>query len=219
MIAPLIFGLVGAAILVALGVWQVQRLAWKTEILDRIEARLAAAPVAVPAEPSVEADQYLRVRATGDIEPGELHVYTSAPPRGVGYRVIVPLQLADGRRILLDRGFVPIREKDAPRHIGPIAVEGSLSWPQETDGFTSSPDRAKNIWFARDVPLMAAGLGTDPVMLVVSASDDPGAPMPLPATVNIPNDHLQYAMTWFALAVVWAGMTGYMLWRIKRRID
>ena len=128
-----------------------QRLAWKTEILAQIEARLAAAPVAVPPQPTREADQYLRVRADGAIEPGELHVYTSAPPRGVGYRVIAPLELADGRRILLDRGFVPIDEKDAARRLGPIAVEGSLLWPHETDRFTAAPDREKNIWFARDV--------------------------------------------------------------------
>jgi surfeit locus 1 family protein len=219
MIGPLIFGIVGVAILVALGAWQVQRLAWKGEILDRIGARLAAAPVAVPPEPSATADRYMRVRAAGELEPGELHVYTSAPPRGVGYRVIAPLKLADGRRILLDRGFVPIEEKDAPRHLGPIEVEGALDWPQETDGFTSPPDRAENIWFARDVPLMAAALGTEPVMLVTSSSDDPDAPKPLPVSVNIPNNHLQYAVTWFGLAVAWAGMTGYMLWRIKRRID
>ena len=74
--------------------------------------------------------------------------------------MIVPLRLADGRRILLDRGFVPIGEKDAARRLGPIAVEGSLAWPRETDRFTAAPDRAKNIWFARDVPLMAEALGT-----------------------------------------------------------
>jgi surfeit locus 1 family protein len=219
MVGPLISGVVGVAMLLALGVWQVQRLGWKTEILARIEARLEAAPVEVPAEPDAGRDQYLRVRAEGSIEPGELHVYTSAAARGVGYRVIAPLVLADGRRILLDRGFVPIGEKERARHVGPIAVEGTLAWPQETDRFTSPPDRAKNIWFARDVPLMAAALGTEPVMLVVAASDDPGGPAPLPVTVNIRNDHLGYAVTWFGLAIVWSVMTGYLLYRIKRRID
>jgi surfeit locus 1 family protein len=219
MIAPLAFGVAGVAILIALGVWQLQRLDWKTEMLARIEARLAAAPVEVPAQPSAERDRYLKVRAIGAIEAGELHVYTSAPGRGVGYRVIVPLRLADGRRILLDRGFVPIEEKDAARHLGATEVEGTLAWPEETDRFTSPPDRARNIWLARDVPLMAAALGTEPVMLVAATSDDPRAPMPMPVTVDIPNDHLGYAITWFALAVVWTVMTGYLLYRIKRRID
>ncbi len=212
----LVFGVLGTVILLALGYWQVQRLAWKTEILDRIEARLAEPPVPVPASPSPEADRYRRIAASGTIVPGELHVYTSAPPRGVGYRVIVPLELDDGRRILLDRGFVPDEEKDAPRLVGPIAVEGALDWPRETDRFTPDPDRAKNIWFARDVSAMSAALESEPVMLVTSASDDPAAPMPLPVSVAIPNSHLGYAITWFGLALVWAGMTVSLLWRIKR---
>jgi len=219
MIAPLLFGIVGVAILVSLGAWQVQRLAWKTAILEEIGTRLAADPVPVPPGPDPTRDAYRKVAVTGAIEPGEVDVYTSNPPQGVGYRVIVPLRLDDGRTILLDRGFVPIAEKDAPRHLGPIRVEGALVWPQETDYFTSAPDREKNIWFARDVPLMAEALGTIPVLLVTATSDDPAAPTPMPVTVNIPNDHLQYAITWFLLAVVWAGMTVYLLWRIKRRID
>lgn len=218
MIVPLIFGIVGVAILVSLGSWQLRRLAWKTEILAEIAARLEAPPGPVPATTSPEADRYLHVRTSGEILPGEIHVYTSAPPRGVGYRVIVPLRLADGRSLLLDRGFVPINEKDVPRHLGPITVEGNLDWPRETDSlFTAAPDLAKNIWFARDVPAMAAALGTEPLLLVTSASDDPAAPQPLPVTVNLPNDHLGYALTWFGLALVWAGMTLYLLWRIKRR--
>ena len=218
MIAPLIFGIVGVAILVSLGSWQIRRLAWKTEILAAIAARLEAPPVPVPAVAGPEADRYLRVRASGEILPGEIHVYTSAPPRGVGYRVIVPLRLADGRSLLLDRGFVPIDEKGAARHLGAITVEGNLDWPRETDSlFTAAPDLVKNIWFARDVPAMAAALGTEPLLLVTSASDDPAAPQPLPVTVNLPNDHLGYALTWFGLALVWAGMTVYLLWRIKRR--
>lgn len=218
MIVPLIFGIVGVAILVSLGSWQLRRLAWKTEILAEIAARLEAPPGPVPATTSPEADRYLHVRTSGEILPGEIHVYTSAPPRGVGYRVIVPLRLADGRSLLLDRGFVPIDEKDVPRHLGPITVEGNLDWPRETDSlFTAAPDLAKNIWFARDVPAMAAALGTEPLLLVTSASDDPAAPQPLPVTVNLPNDHLGYALTWFGLALVWAGMTLYLLWRIKRR--
>jgi surfeit locus 1 family protein len=216
MIAPLLFGVVGVAILVALGTWQLRRLESKTALLAEIDARLAAEPVPVPAAPDPTADRYRRVRAEGEVLPGELHVYTSAPRRGVGYRVIAPLALGDGRRILLDRGFVPIEAKDAPRPPGPIAVTGNLVWPREGPG---NPDRAKNVWIAREVAPMAEALGTEPVMLVVAASDDPAAPLPLPVTVAIPNDHLAYAITWFALAAVWTLMTVLLLWRIKRRID
>lgn len=184
-----------------------------------ISTRLAAEPVTVPPQPDPARDAYLRVLEAGEILPGELHVYTSAPGQGVGYRVIVPFALADERRILLDRGFVPITEKDAPRHLGPIRVRGSLLWPDETDGFTDPPDLAKNIWFARDVDKMSAALGTLPVMLVTEASDDRAAPLAMPVTIDIPNNHLQYAITWFGLAVAWAGMTVYWLWRIRSRTD
>ena len=82
--------------------------------------------------------------------------------------MIAPLALADGRRILLDRGFVPIGQKDAPRPPGPVAVVGNLVWPRATG--PADPDRAKNIWIARDVPLMAAALGTAPILVVASES-------------------------------------------------
>lgn len=218
MIPALILGIAGCATLIWLGVWQVHRLEWKTGILTEIETKLAADPVDVPPDPDPARDAYLRVLVAGTIEPGELDVYDSVPSEGVGYRIIAPLRLADGRLILLDRGFVPIGEKDKPRHLGPIRVRGSLLWPDDTDYFTSAPDLEKNIWFARDVDKMSAALGTLPVMLVTEASDDAAAPLALPVTTEgIPNNHLQYAITWFGLAVAWAGMTLYWLWRIKSR--
>ncbi len=216
---PLAFGIGGVLILITLGVWQVQRLAWKNEIVAAIEARLSGEPGAVPLTPTEQDHEYFRVRAKGALLPGELHVYTSVPPFGVGYLVIAPMQLEDGRRILVDRGFVPIDQKDALRRTGPYTVEGALMWPDETDGFTSPPDQDQNLWFARDVPLMAAALGTEPVLLVAAASDDAEAPLARPVGVNIRNPHLEYAVTWFGLAIVWALMTGYLLWRIKRRTN
>jgi surfeit locus 1 family protein len=214
---PLLFGLVGTAVLVALGTWQLQRLAWKEEIIARIEGRLVAEPVPVPAGANRQEHQYLRVREEGVVLPGELHVYTSVPPHGVGYRVIAPFEIGEGRRILLDRGFVPIGDKDAQRPLGPLAVEGALHWPQETDRFTADPDREANIWFARDAERMAEALGTEPVLLVTERSSAQAAALAQPVTVNIPNNHLEYVVTWYGLAVVWAGMTVYWLWRIRRR--
>lgn len=219
MIAPLLFGIIGVAILLNLGFWQVRRLAWKNDIVAQIETRLAAAPVAVPSDPDPDTDRYLQVSERGVIGPGELHVYTSAPPHGVGYRIIVPLELEDGRQVLLDRGFVPIEAKDAARMTGPVRVEGALDWPRETDGYTGAPDTERNIWLARDVDLMAEALDTEPVMIVTTASDDPTQPMPMPVTVNIRNEHLGYVITWFGLALVWMVMTGYLLWRIKRKTN
>jgi surfeit locus 1 family protein len=217
LVLPILFGLVGTAVLVALGTWQHQRLTWKEDIIARIEARLAADPAPVPGGANADEHQYLRVAEEGILLPGELHVYTSVPPHGVGYRVVAPFEIEPGRRVLLDRGFVPIGEKDAARDTGPIAVEGALHWPQETDRFTADPDREANIWFARDTELMAEALETEPVMLVAERSSALDAPLPQPVSVNIPNNHLEYVVTWYGLAVVWAGMTVYWLWRITRR--
>jgi heme/copper-type cytochrome/quinol oxidase subunit 3/cytochrome oxidase assembly protein ShyY1 len=141
LLLPLAFGLIGTAILIGLGIWQVQRLAWKTGIIASIESAPRRRSRGTCPGPRPRADRYRLVAVEGAFLPGEAHVYTSAPPRGVGYRVVAPFETADGRRILVDRGFVPIDEKDAARPLGPAAVEGALVWPDETDRFTSPPDR------------------------------------------------------------------------------
>ncbi|MEM6408336.1 MAG: SURF1 family protein [Pseudomonadota bacterium] len=219
MIIPLIFGLVGCAILISLGVWQVQRLAWKEGILAEIEQEIAADPVPLPAEPDPEADRYLPVMLEGDFTGEELHVLFSIKNVGPGYRVIAPFNTKDGRRVLVDRGFAYTTEKDLNRSADDVALIGNLHWPEEIDSFTPEPDIASNIWFARDVPEMARQLGAEP-LLIVARSETPRTPgvSPVPVTpTGIPNDHLQYAITWFLLAIAWAGMTAYLLWRIRQR--
>ncbi len=218
MAGPLAFGLAGVAILLALGLWQMQRLAWKQGVRALIGARMEAPAGPLPDAPQEDIHEYAPVRVAGRIGEGELHVLTSAPGRGPGYRVIAPLTLDDGRQVLLDRGFVPEAEKARPRPRGPVAVEGNLHWPDETDRFTPEPNLERNIWFARAVGPMAAALGTEPVLVVARQLSLDGT-TPVPVTVAIRNDHLEYAITWFALAAVWTVMTGYLLWRIKRRID
>ncbi|MFQ6549142.1 SURF1 family protein [Aestuariibius sp. 2305UL40-4] len=214
--APLIVGIVGCAILVALGVWQVQRLAWKQGILAEIDARMAADPVPVPAAPDPDVDRYLPVAEQGEMTGDELHVLVSGVADGAGYRVIAVFE-EDGRRLLVDRGFVPLDAKDAARRTGEMIVTGTLVWPDEVDRWTPEPDLEDNIWFARDVPAMAAALGAEPVLIAARSRTDPGV-TPLPVdTSTIPNNHLNYAITWFSLAVVWLAMTGYWMARIRRK--
>ena len=208
----LIFGIAGLAILVSLGVWQVQRLAWKQGVLSEIESRISADPVALPHPVSEVDDKYLPVTISGEMEPGEIHVLVSVKQVGAGYRIIQSFRTAD-RTILVDRGFVPSTAKQTERNTGRMEVTGNLHWPQEIDSYTPEPDIDDNIWFARDVPNLAAALGAEPVLLIARSQTDPGI-TPLPVdTAGIPNDHLQYAITWFGLALVWAAMTGYFLWR------
>jgi surfeit locus 1 family protein len=209
----LTFGLAGAAVLIGLGVWQMQRLAWKQDVLAQIESRITAAPVTVPQAPDPEADKYLPVQVAGDLQSGEAHVLVSVKDVGAGFRIIAPYRLSDGRRILLDRGFVRSTAKNRSRIVGPIEVTGNLHWPQETDSYTPAPDLSTNTWFARDVPELANALDTLPVLLIArttSETDPSVTPMPVDSA-GIPNDHLQYAITWFSLAFIWLVMTGFFL--------
>lgn len=214
----LIFGLAGLAILVSLGTWQVQRLAWKEALLAEIDERIAGDPVALPALPDPEADRYLPVSVWGEMLTDEIHVLVSVKQVGPGYRIIAPFRTED-RVILVDRGFVPTTAKLAERATGEMTVTGNLHWPDEIDGYTPDPDIEGNIWFARDVPAMAELLGADPVMVIAGNETDPSI-TPLPVdTAGIPNDHLSYAVTWFGLAAVWVAMTILFLWRGRAKAE
>ncbi len=216
MILPLLFGLIGAAILLALGQWQVQRLAWKQGVIAQAEAQMTAAPVPLAAEPVFPRDQYLPVTVTGRFLAREAHVLTSVQGIGPGFLVVAAFETDEGRRILIDRGFIPQDQKDAARPGLAAVVTGNLIRPDDVTSSTPAPDLGRNIWFGRDVDAMAAALSTDPVMIV--ARQDTGQGLtPRPVTVTFSNNHLGYAITWFSLAFAWLGMTGLYLWRIRRR--
>ncbi|MDG1470139.1 MAG: SURF1 family protein [Ascidiaceihabitans sp.] len=205
-------GLGGAGILISLGVWQIQRLTWKQAILDQIQEQIVQAPVALPVGANSGDHSYLSVTATGTVGTEFIRVLVSKKDVGAGYRVISKLQLAN-QSILLDRGFIPASATISNAPDGPVTIIGNLQWPQETDSYTPDPDIAKNIWFARDVDVMAKTLETAPIMLIArEKSFDDARITPFPVdTVGIPNDHLQYAITWFSLAAIWLLMSLYFL--------
>ncbi|MDZ7710323.1 MAG: SURF1 family protein [Roseovarius sp.] len=213
---PLIFGIAGVAVLIALGKWQVDRLAWKEGVLADIEARISAEPVALPETADPEADRYLPVAVTGQVGERALRVLVSRKQVGAGYRLISALETG-GRRVLLDRGFVKVGE-DSPAPPGEVMVRGNLHWPDDRLSSTPENDVAGNTWFARDIAQMAGELGTEPLLIVARAVSPPEQGVtPLPVdTKHIPNDHLSYAITWFSLAVIWAAMTGAFIWRQRR---
>jgi len=216
----LVIGGLGLAALMSLGIWQLQRLAWKEEILATIDARIQDAPVALPADANEARDKYLPVAIGGEILPGELLVVTSRKGQGPGFRVIAPFLLEDGRRILIDRGFVPSAEERKERSLGSFELEGNLHWPQEVDSYTPAPELDKNIWYARDVTPMAAALEAEPLMVILREAPEGSHVTPMPvSTSGIANDHLQYAITWFSLALIWALMTGSFLWRSRAKSE
>ncbi|AEI93279.1 SURF1 family protein [Roseobacter litoralis] len=211
-----VIGLGGAAILISLGVWQIQRLAWKEGVIAEIDSRIAADPVALPAQLDRARDAYLPVQVTGTLRADFLRILVSKKDVGAGYRIIRPMLHPDGD-ILIDLGFVTtenasgLKFEEGP----PLSIVGNLQWPQEVDGFTPEPDLQSNIWFARDVDAMAAALGTRPILVVRRDAPQLGGPLsPMPVDTRvIPNDHLQYAVTWFSLATIWSLMTFFFLRR------
>ena len=213
-------GGLGLATLLGLGTWQVQRLAWKADLLETIQTRMAATPVDVPQAPSEAADRYRAVTAVGELGTQELHVFWVTKEAETGYRVISALETEEGRRLLLDQGFLPAADKDTPRSPGAVSVTGNLLWPDEGDWTTPAPDADANILYARDLAYMADQLATEPVMIVARSLTPETSVTPQAVTsVGIPNNHLQYAITWFSLAFIWAAMTASFLWRSRAKSE
>jgi surfeit locus 1 family protein len=217
LILTLGFVIGGTAVLIGLGTWQLRRMEWKQGIISDLEARIGAPPVALPADPDPERDAYLHVTMEAKVGGPELDVLTSLRPYGPGFDVIVPVELPDGRRIMADLGYVPEATKHDPRPAREGTITGALYWPHEVNYFTPPPDLKENIWFARDLGPMAKALGTDPVMLVAESHPLGRWPEALPLGVNVSNDHLDYAITWFSLALIWSVMGTMLIARERRR--
>ena len=224
---PAVAALVAFAVLIGLGIWQIERKAWKENLIDTLGRKLAAAPVDLP--PAAEwarldrTDwEFRRVRFAGEFRNDndqEALVYTSGSTLrtdagGPGYWVFAPARTRDGL-VPVNRGFVPLDRKDVATRIagqlsGSIDIVGALRWPDSRAWFTPSDDPAKNLWFARDPAAMAAEKRWGPVPPFYVEQEAPVPPGGLPApgrlTPNLPNNHLQYAITWFGLAAVLAGV-------------
>ena len=218
--ATVIFALAGAAVMVSLGLWQLDRLAWKEGKLDQIAKALAADPVPLGDLVASDDTAFTPVVLEGRLGSVELFVLTSSRDYGAGYRVIAPFETLGGRSVLLDRGYVTLEGRAAFRPVQEgIQVTGTLHIPDDRNSSTPENDVDGNIWFARDVDDMAAILGTDPVLVVAMSDTGQGVlPMPVdPAT--IPNNHLSYAIQWFLFATVWVGVTSVLAWRIRAQHD
>ena len=214
----LIVGLLGGGILISLGVWQFQRLAWKQDLLSQIEAQISAAPGPLrdAVEPSFQ--RYAPVEVTGVFGDAHIRMLASRKTTGAVYRIIRPFEADGYGPVLVDTGWVPDGTEVPGAPQVRLTIVGNLDAPNEADTFTPAPDLETNLWFARDVSAMADALNTRPILIVLrdAPETDLGVtPWPVD-TAGIPNDHLQYAITWFSLALIWAAMTGYFLLRTRR---
>lgn len=208
-------------VLVWLGLWQLERLTWKEDVLADINSRLTSAPVALPVGPTEAADEYMAVTLAGTVVGPELHVLTSGTAAGTGYRVIRAFEMSDGRRVLADLGLLALDDASAVPAAQMGTMTGTLIWPDDVNNATPEPDLDKNIWFGRDVVTMSAALTTEQLMVVARTLTpaDPRTTLLPVDTAGIKNDHLSYAVTWFGLAIVWAIMTLFLISRTLRTKD
>jgi surfeit locus 1 family protein len=216
------------AILIGLGVWQIERKAWKEGLIAALTERLAIPPQALPPArdwPGLEqaSDEYRRVTFTAQFaNDKEALVFASASAfrpdvsdAGPGYWVFTPARLADGSTVIVNRGFVPDARKDPKSRpegdvSGPVALTGVMRWPDGRHWFTPADDAAHNLWFARDPAAIAAAKALGSVAPFYIEQETPvppgGLPQPGKLIVSLPDNHLQYALTWFGLAAVLAGV-------------
>jgi surfeit locus 1 family protein len=235
LVLPGFFALVGMAILVGLGVWQLERLAWKEDLIARIDARIHAAPVPAPQEAdwprwNAAGDEYRPVSVQGVfLDERTVFVIANATLQRdggaiLGYMVLTPLRLADGSIVIVNRGFVP-RELKGELHLGgegAVTVTGLMRAPQDQGWFVPDDDPSKGVWFTRDPARIAAALGLSRVApftidrAAVSEGAAAGNPWPRGGltVVSFPNRHLEYAFTWFGLAATL--LVVFASWAIKR---
>jgi surfeit locus 1 family protein len=201
----------------ALGVWQLDRLQWKLALIAQVNRNMAAPAIAVERALAMgsPAAQYRHVTLHGRFDNAkEAYVFTTDASGAPAYHVVTPFTLDDKRTLLIDRGIVPERLREpATRAIGELAGErrivGVWRVPDAPGLFTPAPNFAKHIWFARDVSGIAKAEHirvAAPVIVEADAAPNPGGwPKGGQTIVAFSNDHLQYALTWFALAAVTIG--------------
>lgn len=204
------------AALVALGVWQVERRAWKLDLIARVEARVHAAPVAAPGPaewPRLMAGKpdYLHIVAHGRFRHDRETLVQAVSDYGAGYWVLTPLETSRGFTLLVNRGFVPPERKAAATRAagqvpGEVTVTGLLRTTEPKGGFLQSNDPAHDAWHSRDVAAIAAKRGlvnAAPYFVDADAAKNPGGyPIGGLTVIRFANNHLMYAITWFGLAAM-----------------
>ncbi|TQF27241.1 surfeit locus 1 family protein [Bradyrhizobium sp. UNPF46] len=205
--------------LIALGIWQIERRAWKLALIDRVEQRVhaPAQPIPSPAAwPTVStaSDEYRHVSVTGRFLHDRETLVQAVTEEGPGYWVLTPLQRGDGTSVLINRGFVPSERRDPSARQdgnpdGQVEITGLLRITEPKGGFLRNNVPQHNRWYSRDVAAIAAARGLQnvaPFFVDADAgSQMGGGPIGGLTVVRFPNNHLVYALTWFALAFMLAG--------------
>jgi len=225
------------AVLCTLGTWQIHRLAWKKNLIAQVEGRVHAPAVPAPGRADWAAltndnAEYRHVQAEGVLRHDQQTLVQAATELGSGYWVLTPLQQADGSLVMVNRGFVlPAWRKRAeaePAGTAPVKVDGLLRMGEGPGGFLRENDAQADRWYSRDLPAIAARRSLDPQQVApyfidagATAARDPAtAPVGGLTVLSFANNHLGYALTWFALAImvlVGAGIVAREELRTRKR--
>jgi surfeit locus 1 family protein len=220
LLGPTLFTVPAVLLMLGLAVWQVQRLHWKTALIAERTERIHAAAVPLPGPgDDLAAAEYRRVALTGSfLHDKEMYLAARSLRGNPGYHVVTPFRLADGTTAMVDRGWIPLQRKEpasraAGQVAGTVTLDGVIRRPAPQAWMVPDNEPGKNVWFWVDLPAMARWAGIAgplaPVLVDAGPAANPGGlPIGGQTRVELPNDHLQYALTWFALAI---GLTAVYL--------
>ena len=236
LLGPALCTALALPLLIGLGVWQVERLAWKEALIASIQEGLAkpAAALEQPADAwkTLSQKEYTPVSVSGHFRHTEERRLFASDGGDFGWHVYTPLETEGGRIVFVNRGFVPEALKDPASRTageieGTVAVRGLLRKPASKGSFDADPDQARNIWYWRDLAGMTATLpeaDRERVLpFFIDALAEPANPGGWPkggvTRLDIPNRHLEYALTWFGLAVTLVGVFLAFAWTRLRQAD
>lgn len=212
---PLLFIVAATALLVGLGMWQVERLQWKTALIERAETALMQPPLTALPKGDLAPYEYRRIRLSGAYAYDKtLHVLGR---QSEGYYLYTPLTLPNGTTVMVNRGWAPknqLNVQDESRG----TIEGFLRMPREKRMFSPPNQVEKNLWFVDDPQAMSEATGMALAGAIVEATapeNKNGIPIINSSEIRFRNDHLGYAITWFLLAA--AGLVMFAAYHRKPR--
>jgi surfeit locus 1 family protein len=226
---PTVFTVPAILVMIGLSIWQVQRMHWKEDLIAQRVSRTTADPIPLPPVGSdLSSFEFRRVTVTGTFDHAhELYLAARSQNDNVGYWIMTPLKLdpngpSGGETVLIERGWVPENMKKSETRAqgqlaGTVTLNGIIRLPQVKTFFQPENEPAKNVWFYIDPAQMAAAAGvparTD-LYLDAEKTEIPGNyPLGGQTRIELPNDHLQYAVTWALLALSLAGV--YVVYHLK----
>lgn len=235
----------------ALGTWQVQRLQWKTDLIERVNSRVHAAPVPAPGPErwstvSRETDEYRHVQVSGQFLHDRSTLVFASTGLGTGYWVLTPLRISENTHVLVNRGFVTPEQArilssargESGKTQQPVSLNGLLRLSEPGGGYLRRNDPLAGRWYSRDVQAISQAVGFSPGVVAPYFIDMDGAASGKPGDTALPpesasadavfpvggltviqfhNNHLVYALTWYALALMTAGIGAWLVRDGRRR--